>query len=126
MRGIKVGIVTALAGLMLSLVSLMPAQAMAQYHFYHLKVSERANMLVYPTWHCTGSGGDFVRPGEWAEVDVRSVWVPRGYSLWSFNTDAEGTRLAKARDKARCFSFAGYPGRHFTGAFAKGNAFSWQ
>jgi hypothetical protein len=83
------------------------AEAMTQYDLYHSNKSQRTYMRVWDGWSCNGRN-DFVPRSAEAEIWVRSISVPAGYSLW-FYIAGSPSKWAAKKKYSRCVSMRGVP-----------------
>jgi hypothetical protein len=96
----------ALAG---SVVSAQPAEAARMDYWYHSGASQSASVLVYYNFNCTGSGWDWVHRGTEAQVDVGSMKLARGKSLWRIDSRGRIVKIFDDKSYTRCVSFVGRP-----------------
>jgi hypothetical protein len=98
------------------------ANAARAHYFYHSATySQSGSILVYHSWNCTGTGWDWVPRGSEAEVDVGSVWIPKGYSWWVRVSGHYIRWYSQSTTKARCGTMTSWPSTSMTMAMRSGN-----
>jgi len=88
-----------------SLANTESASAAKQYQWNHSGASSLGSLRTYSGYFCNGTR-DITPRGTESEVDVGSVRVPKGYSLWKVTPSGVHRYAGPLYTKSRCYSYA--------------------